>query len=161
MENKVLEKVFSMQKSFQENTLGTDISSMSVEEKMKFVHEHSYFLIEEVTEMLRELPYHKSWKDYSKLTEEEIKEMVFNAREEVIDQFIFLVNIMIMLDINPDDIMKMYEEKLELNKKRQTDPNLGYVNKGKEIPEEKLPRNRLVEIRNGKVVYKLEEHLQE
>lgn len=129
-----------MQKNFQENTLDTDIDSMTIKEKSAFIHEHSYFLIEEVVEMLRELPYHKSWKNYDDLTDQQIKDMFYSAKKEVIDQFIFLANVMIMLDVDSEEISNLYDDKLSLNVKRQNDPSLGYikVDKKVETPEEKM-----------------------
>lgn len=135
MNNEALNYIFEKQKQFQTESIGSKIENLTEEEKSKFIHEHSYFIIEEVTEMLREIPYHKSWKDYSDWDQEKIESQLQLAKEEATDIFVFLVNVMFVLGIDGDELLKLYNEKLEVNKKRQVDASLGYV---KENPEEKL-----------------------
>jgi dimeric dUTPase (all-alpha-NTP-PPase superfamily) len=103
--------------------------NMSIEERMNFIHTHSMFLIEETYEMLRELPFHKPWVDYSHLTQEELEKKIEEGRKEFLDIFIFLSNIAIFLDLDEKTIMKMYLEKNNINILRQEDPSLGYINK--------------------------------
>jgi hypothetical protein len=122
-----LQLVLDKQTEFQ-NKLGfagspeTDIESVS-----GLIHSHGHFAVEEIFEMLRELPFHKPWKDYSKMTQDEIIASFGIAREEWIDVFIFVMNMGVFLGFNEALIKQMYLEKLGINHKRQEDPELGYV----------------------------------
>lgn len=106
---------------------GNNFEEMSVEEKSKYMKEHGYFLIEETIEMLRELPYHKSWKDYSNLTSEELLYQKNLAKEESIDMLHFMINIFLCLGMDEKEIISMYKEKNKINYDRQNDSNLGYI----------------------------------
>lgn len=139
MNNEALQFVFEKQKQFQTESIGDKIENLTEQEKSKFIHEHSYFIIEEVTEMLREVKFHKSWKDYSDWDQEKLDKQLKLAQEEATDIFVFLINVMFMLDIDADKLIQLYQDKLEVNKKRQTDAALGYV---KETPEDKLQSNK-------------------
>lgn len=141
--NNELSYIFEKQKQFQSVTLGKDISNLTIEERSKLVHEHMHFLIEESIEALRPLPYHKEWKDYSEWTEMDVKEAFEESQEEALDVFIFLINAMFLLGIESDDISQMYKDKLEINKERQHNPDLGYVNHSKaETPESQMDSKR-------------------
>lgn len=122
-----LQMVLDQQAVFQKK-LGYDENGMDVKTTSDLVHSHSMFVMEEVIEMLREMPHHKPWKDYSDLSAEQIDEMFNKAREEWIDIFIFVSNIALFLGMDEALIREMYLEKLNLNHKRQEDPELGYVN---------------------------------
>ena len=135
MNNEALQFIFEKQKQFQTESIGDNIENLTEQEKSKFIHEHSYFIIEEVTEMLRECYGHKSWKDYSDWDQEKLDKQLKLAQEEATDVFVFLINVMFMLDIDADKLIQLYQDKLEVNKKRQTDASLGYV---KETPEDNL-----------------------
>lgn len=121
----VLNKQTEFQKKFGYNGAETDISAVSA-----LIHTHAAFLNEETIEMLRELPFHKPWRDYSNWDREKIVEQFSLAREEWTDMFIFLMNIAVFLNLDEDSIKELYLEKLGLNHKRQEDPKLGYVNGG-------------------------------
>lgn len=144
MNNEALQFIFDKQKQFQTESIGDNIDNLTEQEKSKFIHEHSYFIIEEVTEMLRECYGHKSWKDYSDWDQEKLDKQLKLAQEEATDVFVFLINVMFMLDIDADKLVELYNDKLEINKKRQTDANLGYI---KETPESKL-ENKTIEKRD-------------
>lgn len=106
---------------------GNNFEEMSVEEKSKYMKEHGYFLIEETIEMLRELPYHKSWKDYSNLTPEELLHQKNLAKEESIDMLHFMINIFLCLGMDEKEIINMYKKKNKINYDRQNNPDLGYI----------------------------------
>jgi dimeric dUTPase (all-alpha-NTP-PPase superfamily) len=125
MEQSTLQLILDKQKEFQ--TRFGFSEDMDLKDRMALIHTHSMFLIEETFEMLRELPYHKYWKDYSNLTEEEVTAMLTKAREEWIDKLHFLINIGVFLNFTEDQIREMYLEKNGLNIRRQVDPALGYV----------------------------------
>lgn len=120
-----LQMVLDLQKGFQQkmgyNEKGTveDISSL--------VHSHASFIMEETIEMLREMPYHKPWRDYSDWDLEKMQEQFGKVEEEWTDIFIFLMNIAVFLKFDEKKIKELYLEKLGLNRKRQEDPELGYV----------------------------------
>src|SRR5699024_2604417 len=121
MNTEALNYIFEKQKQFQTESIGDEIENLSEKEKSKFIHEHSYFIIEEVTEMLRTQRYHKSWRDDSQWDKEKIARSIKEGKEEAVDVFIFLINVMFMMDIDADELLKLYMDKLETNKKRQTD----------------------------------------
>lgn len=120
-----LQDVLDKQLEFQEKVKSFD--ELSVKERVDLIHTHSYFVNEEMVEMLRELPFHKPWKNYGELTDGEMNLMFQTAREEWIDVFIFLVNVGLLLELDEKMIYDLYLEKLGLNHKRQEDPELGYV----------------------------------
>lgn len=122
----VLDKQKEFQSRFGYNGEETDVKIVS-----SLIHTHSAFAIEEIYEMLRELPYHKPWRDYSDWNNEKIVEQFEIAREEWVDVFIFVMNVGLFLGFDENLIRKMYLEKLGLNHKRQEDPELGYVVGGK------------------------------
>lgn len=145
MNNEALQFVFEKQKQFQTESIGDNIENLTEQEKSKFIHEHSYFIIEEVTEMLRTQRYHKSWRDDSQWNEEKIAKSIKEGKEEAIDVFIFLINVMFMMEIDADELIELYMDKLNTNKKRQTDIEMGYITK--ETPESKL-ENKNIEKRD-------------
>lgn len=145
MNNEALNYIFEKQKQFQTESIGSKIENLTEEEKSKFIHEHSYFIIEEVTEMLRTQRFHKSWRDDSQWDKEKIAESIKEGKEEAIDVFIFLINVMFMMGIDADELLELYNDKLNINKKRQTDIEMGYITK--ETPESKL-ENKNIEKRD-------------
>lgn len=118
----VLNKQLDFQSKFGYKREETDVETVS-----SLIHTHAAFLNEETIEMLRELPFHKPWVDYSGLTKDEIVEKFDNAKKEWVDMFIFLMNIAVFLGLDAQDIEKLYLEKAGLNYKRQEDPSLGYI----------------------------------
>ena len=109
-----LQMVLSMQANFQRK-FGYDENETDIEKISSLVHSHSAFIIEEVNEMLREMPYHKYWKDYDSWSEEKIEEQLEAAREEWIDVFIFLSNVALFLGLDEEKIREMYLEKNKIN----------------------------------------------
>lgn len=123
-----LQFLMESQTKFQER-MGHNFKKMTLQERAAYIKEHGYFLMEEVMEMFREMPYHKSWKDYSHLTQEEIEEKEKLMRQEAIDALHFMINIFLALGMSEEEIIEMYKEKNKLNYQRQEDSKLGYVNK--------------------------------
>ncbi|MED4262028.1 hypothetical protein [Priestia aryabhattai] len=122
------------QKKFQER-MGNIFEEMSLKEQAAYLKEHGYFLMEEVMEMFREMPYHKSWKDYSGWDEVDLMQQHQLMKEEAIDAFHFMINIFLVLGMDEEEVMKMYKEKNNLNYKRQEDSNLGYITTTEELIE--------------------------
>jgi hypothetical protein len=127
MSNNTLQLVLDKQGEFQKKFGFNGLEKADVRAVSALIHSHSMFAIEELYEMMRELPYHKPWKDYSSWSGEKMIEQFELSREEWIDVFIFVMNVGLFLGFNEELIEQMYLEKLGLNHKRQEDPKLGYV----------------------------------
>lgn len=108
------------QKELQER-LGYDFNSMTQEEITAYIKEYSIHLTQELHELLYELPYFKSWKDYRAMTVEEYEASMDKARKEFIDLFHFVLNIALALDMSAQDIFTMYMDKNKENHDRQDD----------------------------------------
>lgn len=120
-----LQFLIESQKKFQEK-MNVNFSLMKEKDVSAYIKEHGYFLIEEVVELMRELPFHKSWKDYSSWNEEDFKEAKQYQKEEAIDALHFIINIFIALGMDEEEVIEMYKTKNQLNYRRQEDPSLGY-----------------------------------
>lgn len=118
----ILDKQSGFQTKFGYKGEETDIQTVS-----SLIHTHGMFAVEEIFEMLRELPWHKPWKDYSDLERDQIIECFNKGRGEWIDVFIFVMNMGLFFGFDEDLIEKMYLEKLGINHERQEDPKLGYI----------------------------------
>lgn len=118
-----LESMMDMQKDLQKR-LGADFSSMSMQERVAFIKEHSIHLNQEINEMLYELPYFKPWKDYSSLTESQKNDMLEKARMELIDAWHFFMNMSLALGMTPEQFYMMYAAKNKENHRRQ---DVGYT----------------------------------
>lgn len=127
---KTLQMVLDKQKQFQSKFIDFDEGTTDVEVVSQLIHTHAAFAIEELYEMLRELPFHKPWRDYSDWDAEKMIAQFGKGREEWIDVFIFVMNIGLFLGFNEDLIKQMYLEKLGINHKRQEDPDMGYIQGG-------------------------------
>jgi hypothetical protein len=95
--------------------------AMSDQEAVAYIKEHSIHLTQELHEMLYELPYFKPWKDYSKMTYQEVDIAFKKARAEYIDMLHFFINIGIALNFTASDIHEMYHAKHDENRARQED----------------------------------------
>ena len=104
-----LDEIFSVQKSL------TDMMNLEryPNDKQEKISSLCTAIIHETIELQR-LTNWKWWK----------KPMPFNddeAREELIDIWHFLVQASIELDLTPDQILKEYQRKNQINKQRQKD----------------------------------------
>lgn len=118
-----LQEVLNTQTQLQ-NRLGNNIKEMTEQQLTAYVKNNVFFVTEELHEMTRELPYVKEWKDYSKLTGEDIARRKELAQEEFIDVFTFLMNIALSLELTADEIYDLYFQKNKVNHSRQDN---GYV----------------------------------
>ena len=118
-----LQEVLNTQTQLQ-NRLGNNIKEMTEQQLTAYVKNNVFFVTEELHEMTRELPYVKEWKDYSKLTSEDIARRKELAQEEFIDVFTFLMNIALSLELTADEIYDLYFQKNKVNHSRQDN---GYV----------------------------------
>ena len=88
------------------------------QERTQLLVNHSQYLDQELHEMLRELPHFKPWKKYD-WSEEEAAWRKDLAKDEAIDAFHFMLNILLLLDITPEELVNRYVKKNTINHVRQ------------------------------------------
>ena len=108
MEDK-LEEIFSLQKGLTE-MMNLDRYPDDVEGRISAL---CTAMIHEAVELQRTTNW-KWWKTPTEFNEAE-------AREELIDIWHFVVQASLELNLTPDDILKEYERKNEINRQRQKD----------------------------------------
>lgn len=113
-----LEYMFKMQKAFQDR-VDQRYKSTDLKERAAFLRDHFVFCNQEMQEMLYEIPFFKHWKDYSKMTDEEIEEAYDKAKEEIIDAWHFFINIMLGLGMTAEELFTRYLDKHKENIRRQ------------------------------------------
>ena len=108
MEDK-LEEIFSLQKGLTE-MMNLDRYPNDIEGRVASL---CTAMIHEAVELQRTT----NWKWWKKPTEFNQAE----AKEELIDIWHFLIQASLELDLTPDDILKEYQRKNEINRQRQKD----------------------------------------
>lgn len=111
-----LEMMFRMQ-SMLEHRVGV-LPVDTQQERTQLLVNHSQYLDQELHEMLRELPHFKPWKKYD-WSEEEAAWRKNLAKDEAIDAFHFMLNILLLLDITPEELVNRYVKKNTINHVRQ------------------------------------------
>lgn len=114
----MLEEMFTLQKGFQK-AVDDRCFSDSLEERVQYIKDHAMYMNAEVYEMLYELPFYKSWKDYSGMTDEAKEDAMQKARKEYIDILHFLINIGIALGLDASSTYALFLAKNHENIKRQ------------------------------------------
>ena len=104
-----LDSIFSLQKGLTD-MMNLDRYPKNTDEKVSAL---CTAIIHEAVELQR-LTNWKWWKTPTEFNEEE-------AREELIDIWHFVVQASLELNLTPDDILKEYEKKNEINRQRQKD----------------------------------------
>ena len=104
-----LDSIFSMQKGL-ENMMNLDRYPKDTEGKVSAL---CTSIMQEAVELQRTTNW-KWWKTPTEFNEAE-------AREELIDIWHFVVQASLELNLTPDDILKEYERKNEINRQRQKD----------------------------------------
>ena len=104
-----LDLIFSLQKGLAD-MMNLDRYPKDTEDKVSAL---CTAMIHEAVELQR-LTNWKWWKTPTEFNEEE-------AREELIDVWHFVVQASLELNLTPDDILKEYEKKNEINRQRQKD----------------------------------------
>lgn len=105
-----LEEMFRLQGEL--NTrIGVDTSSMSEEEKTKWVLNYTRALQQETAELIDSVPW-KWWAKYQEFDEQ-------NARVEVVDLFHFLISLAQVLGMSAEDVFAAYSSKNKVNHDRQ------------------------------------------
>lgn len=97
---------------------GFDFESMSMEDKSAYIKRQTLHCIDELCEMLHEIPFYKEWKKYD---DEGIPSMLSKAKEELIDAIHFIINIALGLGMSVDDIYSQFMHKNNENMRRLAD----------------------------------------
>ena len=109
-----LQQMFSKQVDFQYrvNQLPINISKED-EHRTELIKEHSLVLIDEIMETMRETPW-KHWKQPVPIDYEKLK-------NEIVDQWHFLINITIFSGMDVNELFNRFMEKNKENNQRQED----------------------------------------
>ena len=113
-----LSTMLEMQKGFQ-NRVDPRYRSTDLKERAAFLRDHFVFCDQELQEMLYEIPFFKHWKDYSKMTDQEIAEAYSKAKDELIDAWHFFMNISLGLGMGSNEFYERYMAKHIENIRRQ------------------------------------------
>lgn len=97
---------------------GFDFESMSMEDKSAYIKRQTLHCIDELCEMLHEIPFYKEWKKYDEVS---IPNMLLKAKEELIDAIHFIINIALGLGMSVDDIYLQFMHKNNENMRRLAD----------------------------------------
>jgi len=89
------------------------VASLRQTNKQDLILEQIHHCIEELIEIRRELPARKDWsaKKYDEPNWDAVK-------EEAVDALHFLFNIFILLELNANEIVRLYEDKDNINYER-------------------------------------------
>jgi NTP pyrophosphatase (non-canonical NTP hydrolase) len=114
--------LYVLQQDFQARLLkGQHPANLSNEEKMQYLRTQALALTDELHEALGET----GWKDWT--TSNHINRDAYKG--ELADVFIFLMNLMLVGDITPTDLMDAAKAKIAKNHKRQDDGYNGVTEK--------------------------------
>lgn len=114
-----LQEIISSQENFQ-SFMGYDFNKMSLKDTADYIKSNMLWTIDELSEMLHEVPYAKSWsKKYDQWSDEKIINQLRLTKEEYIDALHFMINIGLALNMDESEILKMYREKNKVNYDRQ------------------------------------------
>lgn len=107
-----LAEIMRKQELFQ-NSLGYKFKTMTIDEKVHFIHWNSTAMIDEIMEGLRETPW-KPWKKKQFLNLDKYK-------DEMIDLLHFFINACLVCEFTPAELFDAYKNKMFINIKRQQD----------------------------------------
>lgn len=102
-----------------QKALGYNFDTMTVSERTAYIKEYTAFTIDELYEVMRELPFYKPWKKYADDDSTVIVQYA-NARAEFADVLHFILNIALALGLSAEDIQLLFNDKHEINYARQT-----------------------------------------
>lgn len=114
----ILDKQLEFQKKLNawEGILSKDSSVDEQKAQTRFIRDQVLYTIDELSEMMREIPYNKHWKDYSDFN---MEKRIKLAQEEYIDALHFFANIGLALGLTEDTIRTEYLKKHGINEQRQ------------------------------------------
>lgn len=114
-----LAEIINSQTKFQ-SFMGYDFKKMTLKEKAEYIKSNMLWTIDELSEMLHEIPFAKTWsKKYDSWSEEKIADQLQLSKEEYIDAFHFFINVGLGLGLTEEEILKEYRKKNEINYERQ------------------------------------------
>lgn len=113
-----MEIMLNLQALFQ-HRVDPRFESDDLKERAAFIRDHYVYLDQELQEMLYEIPFFKNWKDYSKMTDEEIVEAFDKAKEELVDSWHFFMNLMLGIGMSAEEMYVGYLKKNKENIRRQ------------------------------------------
>jgi NTP pyrophosphatase (non-canonical NTP hydrolase) len=105
--------IYVLQRDFQARLLGDVPVNLEGPAKMAYVREQALALTDELHEALAET----GWKSWA--TSDHINRPAFQG--ELADVFIFLMNLMLVADITPTELLTVVKGKISKNHKRQDD----------------------------------------
>ena len=114
----MLKTIMNTQKALQER-LGYNFETMTDEQRAVFMRDHRGYLADEVAEALYEMPFYKSWKDYSMMTDSAKAEAWKKVKMELVDALHFFVNLLLAAGFTSDELYQMYMAKNRENHRRQ------------------------------------------
>lgn len=113
--------IYQAQKQLQEETYGYDFDGMSDEDRIQFIKNMAFALEDEVHEAVNET----GWKPWQ--TSRHINHEAY--REELIDAFHFLLNLIIAAGIDPEVFVNLFFAKQRKNRARQLNGYDGVMGK--------------------------------
>ncbi|MDR2737625.1 MAG: dUTPase [Puniceicoccales bacterium] len=120
-----LDRMFEMQLGLSRRIGAVDASTLSDEERPKWILEYARAMQQEIAELVDSVPW-KWWAKYQKFDMQ-------NARVEVADIFNFLIATAQILGMSADDVYDVYCKKNSVNHRRQES---GYLTKDKDDSRE-------------------------
>ncbi len=115
-----LAHMLTMQAGFQDR-VDARYKNNSPRQRAAYIRDHFTHCVQELGEMLQEVPFYKNWKDYSKMTDEELVAAYDKAKEELIDAWHFFMNMSLALGMSADEFHQRYLNKHKENIRRQDD----------------------------------------
>ena len=113
-----LHVMLETQKKFQ-NRVDPRYKSDDLKERAAFIRDHFTHCVQELGEMLQEVPFYKNWKDYSKMTDVELLEAFDMTQKELVDAWDFFMNLILASGMDATIMYQRYCSKHEENIRRQ------------------------------------------
>ena len=116
----MLKHILETQEKLQER-LGYNFAHMTAEERAAYMRDQRGYLADEVAEALYEMPFYKTWKNYSAMSAEDQAEAWKKVRMELVDSMHFFVNLLLAAGFTAEELYDMYMSKNKENHRRQDD----------------------------------------
>lgn len=114
----MLKHILETQEKLQER-LGYNFASMTAEERAAYMRDQRGYLADEVAEALYEMPFYKSWKNYSTMSATDTAEAWKKVKMELVDSLHFFVNLLLAAGFTAEELYEMYMSKNKENHRRQ------------------------------------------
>ena len=116
-----LKKMLRAQEALQVESFGGSPATFNTAQKVQFLKDMVYALEDELHELMGEV----GWKPWA--TSRHVNEPA--ARAELVDAWHFFMNLMLVLEMTPEDLEHLYFEKRAKNQKRQREGYDGVAGK--------------------------------